>query len=65
MNQQLMSTKEKIKQALDTLNEKDLEKIEQLVEELQSKKGRRTKHLKLRDFGGKFDNLNIRDIAYD
>ncbi|MDF9800266.1 hypothetical protein OKW21_005529 [Catalinimonas alkaloidigena] len=60
-----MSTKEKIKQALDTLSEKDLEKVEQLVEALKSKKGRRTKYLKLRDFGGKFDHVNIRDIAYE
>jgi len=60
-----MSTKEIIKQALDTLNEKDLEKVAQLVTELQSKKGRRTKYLKTHDLGGKFDHVNIRDIAYD
>lgn len=60
-----MSTKEKIKQALDTLSEKDLEKVEQLVETLKSKKGRRTKYLKTYDLGGKFDHVNIRDIAYD
>lgn len=60
-----MSTKEKIKQALDTLNEKDLEKVEHLIEELKNKKGRRTQYLKTYDLGGKFDNVNIRDIAYD
>jgi hypothetical protein len=60
-----MSTKEKIRQALDTLNENDLEKVAQLVTALQSKKGRRTSYLKTYDLGGKFDHVNIRDTAYD
>lgn len=60
-----MNTKEKIKQELDTLSDNDLEKVEQLIQELKSKKGKRTQYLKPRDLGGKFDNVNIRDIAYE
>jgi len=68
-----MSTKEKIYQSLSILSETDLAKVEQLIEELKSKQvsngevssTRRTAHLKVRDLGGKFDQVNIRDAAYE
>lgn len=60
-----MDIKDKIKQSLDTLSEQDLQKVEQLVSELKSKKGHRTRHLRPRDLGGKFDHTNIRDAAYE
>ncbi|MFP4096083.1 MAG: hypothetical protein ACLFUB_16485 [Cyclobacteriaceae bacterium] len=60
-----MDIKDKIRQSLYTLSEQDLQKVEQLVTELKSKKGRRTRHLNTRDLGGKFDHINIRDAAYE
>ena len=59
-----MSTKEKINQLLDTLGEEDLKKVEQLIESIKSKK-KRTEHLKTYDLGGKYDQVNIRDVAYE
>lgn len=62
-----MSIKEKIHQSLNTLSEQDLTKVEELIEELKGKQSstRRTAHLKVRDLGGKFDQVNIRDAAYE
>ena len=68
-----MNIKEKIHQSLNTLSEQDLAKVEQLIEELKSKQGgndqhpptRRTGHLNVRDLGGNFDQVNIRDAAYE
>ena len=60
-----MNTKEKISRSLDTLNEEELEKVEQLIRELKSKQGRRTRHLKTYDLGGKYDQVNLRDVAYE
>lgn len=60
-----MNIKDKIRQSLDTLSEQDLAKVEALVTELKSKKAHRTRHLKTRDLGGKFDHKNIRDAAYE
>ena len=60
-----MSTKEKIQQELEKLSEQDLEKVSQLINELKSKKGRRTQHLKTFNLGGKFDNIDIRKEAYE
>jgi hypothetical protein len=60
-----MDIKEKIKQSLETLSEQDLQKVEALVSELKSKKGRRSQLLKPRDLGGKLDHANIRDAAYE
>ncbi len=60
-----MNTKERIKQSLDTLSKEDLEKVDQLVEGLKSKQGRRTGSLKTYDLGGKYDQVNLRDIAYE
>jgi hypothetical protein len=60
-----MDIKEKIRQSLDILDLQNLKKVEALVTEVKSKKGRRTQHLALRDLGGKFDHLNIRNAAYE
>jgi hypothetical protein len=67
-----MSIKEKIRQSLNTLSEQDLAKVEQLIEELKNKQAtqpssarRRTQHLKTYDLGGKYDQVNIRDVAYE
>ncbi len=60
-----MDTKEKIKQSLDTLSEKDLEKVDQLIEGLKGQRGHRTRYLKTYDLGGKYDHINLRDIAYE
>ena len=61
----VMNTKEKINQLLEGLSEKELERVEQLVEEIKSKKGHRTKYLRTHNLGGKYDQVNIRDAAYE
>lgn len=60
-----MDTKTKINQSLNTLSEEDLEKVSQLIKELKSKKQHRTKNLKSYDLGGKYDQKDLRDIAYE
>jgi len=60
-----MKTKDKIRQELEKLNEPNLEKVSQLIDELKSKKGRRTKFLKTYNLGGKFDHVNIRNKPYE
>lgn len=60
-----MSTKEKIHQELEKLSEQDLEKVSQFINNLKSKKEKRTQHLKTFNLGGKFDNIDIRKEAYE
>lgn len=59
-----MSIKEKIKQELEELNEAELQKISALIDALKGKKNTRTASLTPRDFDGRLDNRNLRDLAY-
>ena len=60
-----MSSREKIKQQIDSLSEQELEKVSELIASLRGASSGKLRHLKKRDFGGKLDKVNIRDIAYD
>ena len=59
-----MSTKEKIKKEIDKLPNALLDKVSIYIDSLKSietkKKSKRTFHLK-----GKFDNVNVREKAYE
>jgi hypothetical protein len=57
-----MSSREKIKQQIDSLNEQELEKVSELIASLKAKK--RTDGLPTFDLSGKFDKMDIRKEAY-
>ena len=63
-----MSTKEKIKQQLDQITESELCRISDLINKFKGKSAKDARQtssssLKIRDFSGKLDHANVRDIA--
>lgn len=59
-----MELKEKIKHEIDSIPEEYLPEIQRYLEALKRKKIR-GKQIKTIHLKGKFDNLNIRKIAYE
>ncbi len=59
-----MELKEKIKHEIDSIPEEYLPEIQRYLEALKRKKIRE-KQIKTIHLKGKFDNLNIRKIAYE
>jgi len=59
-----MGLKEKIKEEIDLLSEKKLYQLEQYLKILKTKK-QKIKHIKTIHLKGKFDNIDIRKLAYE
>ena len=59
-----MSIKETLQQQIETLTESELQEVARLIERLKAPK-KRSQYLKTYDLRGKFDNLNVREQAYE
>ena len=59
-----MSIKETLQQQIETLTESELQEVARLIERLKAPK-KRSQYLKMYDLKGKFDDLNIREQAYE
>ncbi len=59
-----MEIKEKIKKEIDSLPEEYLPQIERYLEIIKSD-NQRKRNIKAIHLKGKFDNMNIRRVAYD
>ncbi len=59
-----MQLKEKIKKDIDSLPEEYLPHIERYIRTIKSKKSKR-KQIKTLNLDGKFDDMNIRKVAYE
>ncbi len=59
-----MELKEKIKKEIDLLPEEYLPKVERYLETIKKNK-QKTEHIKTIHLKGRFDNINIRRLAYE
>ena len=59
-----MSIKETLQQQIETLTESELQEVARLIKRLKAPK-KRSQYLKMYDLKGKFDDLNIREQAYE
>ncbi|MEM9832377.1 MAG: hypothetical protein AAF944_17225 [Bacteroidota bacterium] len=64
-----MNIKEKVRKQLDQLTDEELQKVSQMIHQLKSSTSAeiltKKRSLKPRRFGGKLDEVNVRDMAYD
>ncbi len=59
-----MTTKEKIKKEIDKLPEDTIEKVYKYINSLKTKQGGKKK-IHTFNLNGQFDNINIRERAYE
>ena len=59
-----MTTKEKVKKEIDRMPDDQLEEVYKYISEFKSKA---TKKIRIHTFNlkGQFDNINVREIAYE
>ncbi|MBV6477576.1 MAG: hypothetical protein HGGPFJEG_00315 [Ignavibacteria bacterium] len=59
-----MTTKEKLIREINKLPEKKVEEVYKLLSSIVNKKDKKVK-LKTYKLGGKFDNVSVRELAYE
>ena len=60
-----MDIKDKIKKDIDKIPPEKLPELDKYISSIINAKKRRKVNLTPRDFGGKLDHLNARDLAYE